>query len=431
MNNRIVSVIRAQNLSLSSLKSSLFVREFLLFASSTILYQGSRFVVNLGAARILGPTTFGLWNMLNLILAYSSVIHLGIINGMNRDVPHFKGKGDLRKVREIRQVTLGFMSLSTFVASIGIAVVALFIENLSLRASLQFTGLLLLCTQIYSYLQIYLKSDRRFNQMSYQQFAFAGILPMVAIPLVMMHKLPGFVLGQSVATLTISLFIIKVIPFDFRPKLHVQETIRLIKVGFPIMAAGLLYGILTTADRWVIISFLGVEQLGYYSLAIMVMGFLTLVPIVIAQQIYPRMAEAYGQASNYDALKKWLVRQVIMGVGVTFPLIVGTYFIFPPGVQRFLPAYVPGIAAMKTILIGPLFLPIAGGCGNFLNTVNKQVYNMAVQGFAILIDVALNITFVKMGLGINGVALGTALTYMSYSLILALVTIRIIRSGPA
>lgn len=292
---------------------------------------------------------------------------------------------------------------------------------------MQFMALLLFCTQIYSYLQVYLKSDGRFNQMSYQQFAFAGILPAIAVPLVLLYELPGFILGQSIAILAVSFFLVKIIPFDFKPKFDVQEAIRLIKVGFPMVATGLLYGFLTTVDRWVIVSFLGVEQLGYYSLAIMTIGFLTLVPMVVAQQIYPRMAETFGRTSSYTALKKWILRQAIIGVGITVPLAVGIYFIFPLVVQRFLSAYVPGIAAMEIILLGLLFLPLAWGFGNFLNTVDKQSYVMAVQGFAILVNLGFNITFVKIGLGINGVALGTALAYMIYGITLSMVGLWVIK----
>jgi O-antigen/teichoic acid export membrane protein len=242
-----------------------------------------------------------------------------------------------------------------------------------------------------------------------------------------LYELPGFILGQSIAILAVSFFLVKIIPFDFKPKFDVQEAIRLIKVGFPMVATGLLYGFLTTVDRWVIVSFLGVEQLGYYSLAIMTIGFLTLVPMVVAQQIYPRMAETFGRTSSYTALKKWILRQAIIGVGITVPLAVGIYFIFPLVVQRFLSAYVPGIAAMEIILLGLLFLPLAWGFGNFLNTVDKQSYVMAVQGFAILVNLGFNITFVKIGLGINGVALGTALAYMIYGITLSMVGLWVIK----
>lgn len=426
MNNRIVSAIRAQNLSLSSLKRSLFIREFLLFASSTVLYQGSRFVVSLGAAKILGPLTYGLWNLLNLILIYRGVIHMGVIPAMNRDVPLFKGKSDLGKVDEIRRISLGFTLFSGFVSSAVMLAVAMLIEDLTFRIYFQSMALLLLCTQIYHYLQVYLKSDRRFNQMSYQQFAFAGVLPLIAIPLAVRYKLSGYIIGQSITIFIVSLFIVRIIPFDLKPKFNLQETIRLVKVGFPIMAAALLYGFLTTTDRWIITGFLGVEQLGYYSLAIIVTGSLSLIPRVIAEQVYPRMAEEYGKTSTYYSLRRWILRQIAMAVAATLPLILGVYFLFPPLVRTFLPDYVAGIAAMRIILIGLLFLPIAGACSNFLNTVDKQVYYMIVQGFAVPVNLGLNVIFVKMGLGINGVALGTATTYVIYTLTLAVIVHRIL-----
>jgi len=95
---------------------------------------------------------------------------------------------------------------------------------------------------------------------------------------------------------------------------------------------------------------------------------------------------------------------------------------------RVLPINTLGIAATP---IGFPLPPAGGGFVNFLNTVGKQVYYMAVQGFAVLVNPGLNITFVRMGLGINGVALGTAITYTTYSAVLAIVTIRVLRIGLA
>jgi len=427
LSNRIISPVKLQDVSWSTLSGSFFLRESVLFATSSMLYQGSRFLVNLGVARILGPTTYGFWNMLNLILAYSNVIHIGVINAMNRDVPLFKGKGDLQKVGVIRHVSLGFMSVSILVAGALMVIIALLIENPILRTSLKFMALLLLCSKIYAYLQVYLKSDRRFNQVSCQQFVSACLFPAAVIPLAMVYGLPGFILGQSVAILAVSLLTASIFPFDLRLKFNAQEVVRLIKVGFPIMAVGLLHGLLITVDRWVITGFLGAEQLGYYSLSIMVMGFLALVPMLISEQIYPRMAEVFGRTSSYVALRKWIFLQAIISLGVTVPMVTGVYCVFPVIVQRFLPAYVPGIAAMKIILIGLLFLPLIGGFGNFLNTVGKQIYYMGVQGFAVLANVGFNVAFVKAGMGISGVALGTTLSYAIYNMALFMIGISLLR----
>lgn len=407
-----------------------FFREFVLFATSSVLFFGSRFAVSFVAAKLLGPSTWGFWNMLNLILVYGCLSHFGVINAMNRDVPLLKGKGESERVEAIRRVSLTFITISALVV-VGMIVAAavLLVKDTPHKIALVLVGLLFLCTQFYSYLEIYLKSDGRFRQMSHQQLLFAGVIPLVSIPLVLKLGLPGFILGQSVALLVISVFIATTIPFDFKLKIDRREVRRLVKVGFPIMVAGLLYGLMTTVDRWVIASFLGVGQVGFYSLSIMVTGFLTLVPLVIAQQIYPRMAESFGQNARYQDLKKWVVRQILMAVSITTPLVLAVYFFFPLIVRQFMPAYIPGIGAMKISLIGLFFLPLAGGFGNFLNTVDRQVYYTVVQAGAILLNLLLDILFVKIGFGINGVALGAATSYTTYSLALLLVGAKVIRGG--
>jgi len=124
---KLASTIKGQDFSFTAFKSSLFVREFILFSFSTILYQGSRFLTSFFGAEILGPSIFGLWNMLSLILTYGYIAHLGVINAMNRDVPLFKGKGNLKKVEEIRQVSLGFISISTLLTSATIAISAILV----------------------------------------------------------------------------------------------------------------------------------------------------------------------------------------------------------------------------------------------------------------------------------------------------------------
>ena len=45
------------------------------------------------------------------------------------------------------------------------------------------------------------------------------------------------------------------------------------------MGAGVLYGLLTTVDRWIILANLGVDDLGQYTVAILVFGILSIVPV--------------------------------------------------------------------------------------------------------------------------------------------------------
>ena len=408
-------------------RRSPFLREFLLFAASTVLLQGSRFAVNLFAAERLGPERFGFWYVLNLALAYGGLAHLGVINAMNRDVPVFRGKGNAERVRLIQGVSAGVLLVSTAVAGLVMVVSLAFLEHVP-RAPLAALIALFIVTQPYLLLQVYLKSDGQFGRLSFQQLLFALLFPLSVVPLTIGYGLSGFISGQALVTLLISLFVLRTWTFHLRPVFNVQETLRLVRVGLPIMLVGLMYTLLTTADRWVITAFLDVQRLGYYSLAIMVLGVLSLIPMVVAQQMYPRMAEAWGRTSDAGDVLRWALRQTGMALAFTAPLVLVLYFAAPPLIEAFLPAYTEGVAPVKIILFGPLFLALSGGFANLLNTLDKQVYYLAVQAAALLVNVGLNVMFVRAGMGISGIALGTTLTYALYGLALVAVSLWLVRS---
>ena len=411
----------------SRVRNAPLMGEFLIFAFSTVLLQFSRFGVNLYTARLLGPETWGLWNILNLTLAYSGLLHLGTINAMNRDVPIFRGKGDVDRVSLIQSVTLGVVLISAVIVGAGLWIGSTVFADEALSGPLVSLSLLLAVSLFFIFLQTYLKSNSQFHKMSYQQLVFAGLFPLIALPLAYFFGLPGFIGGQAITVGLVAIGMVSIWKFNLKPIFNKEETLRLMRIGFPILLVGILYILLTTADRLVIIALLDVKQLGYYSLSIMVVGIIGLIPMLVAQQMYPRMAEAWGRSGSVQEVLKWVYRQTVMAAGITLPIVVVIYLAAPPFIMHFLPDYAPGITAVKIIVVGPFFLALSAGFGNLLNTLNKQVYYLFVQAFALLLNVTLNILLVRAGLGITGVALGTTSTYTVYSIILVVVGLTIAR----
>jgi O-antigen/teichoic acid export membrane protein len=384
------------------------------------LLQAARFTVALIAAKKLGPVTWGVWQLLYLILAYSSFIHLGVINGMNREIPVLNGSGDQKSVRLIRSVVLGSVLASSLMAGLVIFVFAFSIDAVPAAGPLRWMPMLLVVYLLHRYLEVYLRSDKLFGHVSLQQLFLAVVFPTIAIPLLIAQNLPGYIIGQSLAIFLTCLFITMSSPIRLRLRFNLAETIRLLKIGFPIMTAGILYALMMTVDRVIISTLLTMQQLGYYSLSILVMGSLTLIPMVVGQQIYPRMAEAWGRTSTCKELAPWIRRQIIMSIGLTAPMIVAAYIILPPIVQQFLVDYVPGITAMKITLVAPLFWGLTSAFGNFLNTVNKQTYLLLFQALAVCLNIILNVILIQLGLGITGVAIGTTTAFVMHSLLLTI-----------
>jgi len=372
--------------------------EFLFFSLSTGAYQVSRLIVTLVAARWIGPEGFGVWNVLYLFLLYGVLVTLGVPSGMNREVPMLKGKGREDLAHLAANVALWFVLVTSLIGAF--ATVLILCSGLITKistASLIAMGGLFLIWSVYQYFQMRLRSTIRFRQMTIQQFMFAGLFPLIVLPMTKSFELSGFIGGQALVAFLAILLIYRISSFQIEFQFDWSILRRLMKIGFPIMSAGLLFALLTSIDRWVILRYNGVEALGQYTLAILSVSILSLLPAVISQQLYPRMAFLYGSTGVKRSLLPIVLRQSLASMSVTFPLIAVAFLLMPFFVETFLPDYAAGIRAARIVLVGLAFLPLAGGFGK---------------------NLILDIIFVKNGMGINGVAMGAAITYFIYALVL-------------
>jgi len=400
--------------------------ELVTYAGTTILVQGSRFVVSLVAAKLLGPFSFGIWNAVSSVLVYGQSAHVGVLNGMNREVPFHSGRGDAAKVAQVRRVGLTVGLVSAFLAGLAtLGISRLPTWGPAVSAALAATAVLLVVQQLYQYLQFALKSSIRFDLMSRLQLALTLAFPLLVIPSTAFFGLPGFIAGQSLAMAVAAALVVRFLPFEFGFEWNWPEILRLARIGLPIMTAGILYALLTTVDRWVILALMGTVSLGYYSLAILTMGALGVLPNVISEQMYPRMALTFGSRQAYAAVAPLIKRQVMLSLMVMIPLLAVVALVVLPLSPRFLPAFTPGVIPAQVASLSFVFLAISGGFGNFLNTVGKQGMYLLAQGIALVLNTVLSILLVSSGWGLIGVALSLVVSYAVYSAVLALVAARL------
>ena len=60
-----------------------------------------RMVGGILQAKCVLPAVLGLYNSINLVLGYAPFLQLGILNGINRELPYYVGKGDRQRVNEL------------------------------------------------------------------------------------------------------------------------------------------------------------------------------------------------------------------------------------------------------------------------------------------------------------------------------------------
>jgi O-antigen/teichoic acid export membrane protein len=392
------------------------LREFVGFGGSTFLLQASRVGSGLIVAAMLGPVTWGTWYVLNLIIAYGSLTHLGALNGMNREVPAALGRGDGEGANALRHSALGVTLVGTGTAS----ALLLFTFVATMPGFVAVTDItlmliLLWAHQAFDYVSVSLKSTTRFVALSKLQTVSSLIHPFLTIGGAAALGLHGFILGQVIAFGLVCLIAWRAVGVEFSARLDPRRARSLVRIGFPIMLVGLVYALFTTVDRWVVTAFLGTESLGHYSLAIMAFGAVGLLPQVVAQQYYPRVAHAWAARGDTGELRLLAARIRNMTLLTSVPVTAILILVLPPAVLAFLPAYSPGIPALLITVFVPIVGAFGQGYGGVLHMLDRQVWLLFAIIAAAAVNLGVSVALIG-GFGLAGVAIGSLVAFLFYSL---------------
>jgi len=368
----------------------------------------------------MGPHDYGVWNAVSLVLAYGAYVEFGVLSAMGRDLPLYIGQGDLQKAATVE----GAARYITICGALAASVILLAFSFSPTHSPMMAFGLrvmagALILQQIYTYHRTVLRSNNQFVQLSQQQVILSILNAGLAIALVVVLGLTGRMIASILILSVILMYALYRNPWQTVPKFNLSVAWSLIRVGFPILVSGFIITMLVTIDRLMVITFLDETQLGYLGLAILLVSVVSLVPAMASQVLYPRINYHFGNSGrNIGALRSYvLIPPVILSC--LLPLAVGPlYLILPAVVKAFLPAYTPGIAAARIVVVGIFFYGILGLTDYFLVTTGKLKQYVLFGCIALVFNIVLDYLFIRLGYGIEGIAVaGTLLTYFFYSCI--------------
>ncbi len=380
-------------------------------------FQGARLLVNLVAAGVLGPSGFGEWVVLTLILQYASVVTLGIPNGAGRDVPVRLGAGQSDAAAFVEDVSLGGTLISALIGAVlafGVTLVLAGPTDPDRLAIALLMGLAVATQQLYLLSQVLFRSRFAFRAMA-AQMILSGVVVLVAGLGLLRFGIVGLsasvVLANIVALVAAAAFL----PRRPRACWDLPETRRLISVGMPIMLAGFAFIVLTTADRWLVLAFLGTESLGVYGLVGMVASGLLLIASVAGQQYFPRLAFAFGAGRGGEELATIARKQgrttALAIAAISVPTVAGAWV----AVTLFLPAYRDALLPLTIASVGIVIYAASSGFGNLLNAVGHHRAYLALLVLAVAGDLVLATVMLMLGAGLPGVATATTLTLAVYA----------------
>jgi O-antigen/teichoic acid export membrane protein len=368
-------------------------------------------------ARFLGPYLYGTWSALSVLLNYLNFVHLGAMDGMSKEIPYHRGKGDLNTVKIIKGSGI------TIITSMGILTLALIsIASFMLKCKyppvvitgLRVVAVLAFLQVIYLFYDFTLAADNNFTLKSRTALVFTLINVPLTILLVILMNINGLFIALLITYTFRILYLLWHYRIDFAiTGIYFKTILNLIKIGFPLLLRGLTNMLFVTADRLMILAFLpsASTQLGYYGIAIIASRFISYFPMAVSQVMFPRLLEKYGERDNIEDIKPYLFKPLLIMAYSTPLLIGGLLFILPLLVRHVIPEYVAGIYAVKILVLGSFFATLHWGMISFITALNKQGKALVFNILSIFVAVILNYIFINRGMGINGVALATAFSF--------------------
>jgi O-antigen/teichoic acid export membrane protein len=384
---------------------------------------GSTFIFNIIIAGLLGPGSMGIWQTAVLVSTYGMMLMFGALNGMGREVPFLRGRQDDQGVNETISSALALL----IVVSALLATISLSIELSGLAPAWLMLGAGLLFARLAnSFSMMLIRSLQDFARLGLHQGVTAGLLLLGIAWVWQTPSLHRVLAVMAIALLSVTLLAARYV----HPTRPAWSRLRqLVSVGLPIMLAGVIFGLLTTVDRLLILGFLGTESLGLYTPAISALGIITIAPSLISNVMYPKLAHEFGRTENLETLLPFVKRMLQLNFAVTIVITLVFLVTFYTFIIPFvLPAYMDGRQPMAILLVSALFLPIGQSFGDLFNVIGWQRHYLINMTIGFLASAIIGYILVgPAGMGLSGVAVGTVIGTAIFATLQTITFIRLQR----
>ena len=383
-----------------------------IYAAGSQLSQLIGMVAAILSRRFLGPTQMGIWATIQIVVEYSKYSTMGTLHGVAREIPYYIGKGKPEVAEEIKNVVFTSILVSSSLIGFVIFLFALITKgrfSVEVRYGLFFVSVVIVLQRLNDLFVGLLRCYKKFTLASMQMVWSAAVNAVLVAFLTYFFKIYGFICALVFSFIFNLVYIHLHNNFHFRLQLNFDRFRALVIFGFPLMMISVMTTILKSVDRLVIVKALGFEALGFYTIALMVGGYITNFINSFAIVYIPHLQERAGMSDNLQHVRQFLLKSSSVYT-LIMPGIIGcAWTAIPYCVALVLPKYIPGILAMKMFSLGIFFLALNQTYQDFLVAVKKHHALLPLLGISSVLSIIVDLGAVRMGFGIEGVAFGTSL----------------------
>lgn len=367
---------------------------------------------------IFNAVELGLWNLSNVIINYGNNSHLGSLHGMNKYIPSLKGKNEEGSIRNTINLVLFINIILGIIFCFGISIFVYLFNNDLFNSTLLVIVAIIFLQQIFLFNFSAMRAVDSFKILSlglvYHSIYLTSFT--VLFSYVFVDKVFGALFGMFISFLITNVYWLYKNNYGFNFVYHDYIVRKIFYLGFPIIILGFLDLLFITTDRWLIASFLGIKQVGYYSLGIMISGIYNLIPGTISSTINQRLVQNFSSNNNDENTKIITKSMLIMKLIMLIIINIGVFFL-PLIIYYFLPKFINSVDVVIVFIFSSYFYSISNICSNHLISVDKQIFNIKSLVILIVLSFTTNYCLLKFGYGIFSIAIVTSLFYTIYGII--------------
>lgn len=392
-------------------RDSIFVN-ILHYASSSLFQKFLGVFTALIRPKLLSPELFGLWNVLNILPNYASYLHLGSRSSMRFLIPYYETRGEKEHISSAKAAVYHGTFYPTLLFALVLLLLALFL-NLEMETRIGFVAIavVVLFNWRFDYLIGVLKSHQEFRLISRCNYITAIAHFVLTAALIFWFGFYGALLSVILTVVVGIIYLQRFHAIRVHGPFQYNVFRRLVKIGFPIVAFNLISELIRTSDRFVLFFLLGQETVGYYGIAIMVLGLSISIPAISREVVEPKLMENLDRADLAQNLELFMTRP-LMNTAYLMPFVVGTgVLLVPVIIPVILQGYEPGIIAAQILLLGGYFLATSHVLRGVIVAFGFQLKASFLALAILVVNIILSIMMVHWGYGVEGVALASSFSF--------------------
>jgi O-antigen/teichoic acid export membrane protein len=388
------------------------VRNIIRYSSSHYYRQVLGVITAFIRPKLLTPELYGLWNLFKIIDTYADYIHFGSLSSMKYRIPFLESKNEHEKVRIIKGSALHGTFWIYLLFSI-ILILFSFKSGMSTeaRVGLLAFSVIVIFLWYYEFYSALLKAYQNFILISRANYLYYTLVFFLSVVLIYFWGIYGVYLSVAVPLIVTILYFRSKAPLIDVNEFQINVFVDLIKHGFPIMFFDTVAMLIRTCDRFIVSALLGNEQLGYYGISIMVLGFIMNIPGASREVIEPKMMQSLNQSSYKKGIDEYFLKP-LLNIAYIMPFLIGiVVFTFPIVIPLLLSRYTPGIVPSQILVIGGYFLALSYTVRGVVVANNWQLMASFIISFSLFANIVLSILFINFGFGISGVSIASSISF--------------------